>query len=215
MTPDSIEAFVERLAASPSGPSSVNPFDATRSDNAIRRRNLARYLGQLSERRPTTLLVGEAPGYRGMTITGVPFTNTVLLQRGIPEFGLLGAANGYEVPDAPGVAAEPTATVMWRTLVALDFLPVLWSAFPLHPHRPGDPRSNRTPTMTETSEWAWSWQALTQVFPIRSVVAVGSIAHSALARSGWSAPRVRHPAHGGREEFRLGLEALLAEGAIA
>ena len=104
---------------------------------------------------------------------------------------------------------------MWRTLVALDVLPVLWSAFPLHPHRPGNPGSNRTPTATETAAWAWSWQALMEVFPIRSVVAVGNVAHAALARSGWSVPRVRHPAHGGREEFRRGLEALLAEGAIA
>ena len=215
MMPDSIDAFVERLAAGGSGPNSVNPFDASRRENAIRRRNLARYLEQLAERRPTTLLVGEAPGYRGMAITGVPFTNTVLLQRGIPEFGLLGTANGYEIPDAPGVAAEPTATVMWRTLVALDLVPVLWSAFPLHPHRPGNHGSNRTPTATETSEWAWSWQALLHLFPIRSVVAVGNVAHAALARSGWSVPRVRHPAHGGREEFRRGLEALLAEGAIA
>ena len=215
MMPDSIDVFVERLAAGHHGPNSVNPFDASRRDNEIRRRNLARYFEQLAERRPATLLVGEAPGYRGMAITGVPFTNTVLLQRGIPEFGLLGTANGYEIPDAPGVAAEPTATVMWRTLVELDVLPVLWSAFPLHPHRPGNPGSNRTPTATETSEWAWSWQALMEVFPIRSVVAVGNIAHAALARSGWSVPRVRHPAHGGREEFRRGLEALLAEGSIA
>ncbi len=215
MMPDSIDAFVERLAAGRSGPNSVNPFDASRGDNAIRRRNLARYLEQLAERRPTTLLVGEAPGYRGMAITGVPFTNTVLLQRGIPEFGLLGTANGYEIPDAPGVAAEPTATVMWQALVALDFVPVLWSAFPLHPHRPGNPGSNRTPTTTETTEWAWSWQALMHLFPIRSVVAVGNVADAALTRSGWSVPRVRHPAHGGREEFRRGLEALLADGAIA
>ena len=215
MMPDSIDAFVERLAAGRPGPNSVNPFDASRGDNAIRRRNLTRYLEQLAERRPATLLVGEAPGYRGMAITGVPFTNTVLLQRGIPEFGLLGTANGYEIPDARGVAAEPTATVMWQALVALDFVPVLWSAFPLHPHRPGNPGSNRTPTATETSEWAWSWQALMHLFPIRSVVAVGNVADAALTRSGWSVPRVRHPAHGGREAFRRGLEALLADGTIA
>ena len=146
MMPDSIDAFVERLAAGRSGPNSVNPFDRSRDDNAIRRRNLTRYLEEVSERRPAPLLVGEAPGYRGMAITGVPFTNTVLLQHGIPAFGLLGAENGYEVPDAPAVAAEPTATVMWQVLASLDFLPVLWSAFPLHPHRAGDPRSNRTPT---------------------------------------------------------------------
>ena len=215
MMPDSIDAFVERLAAGRSGPNSVNPFDRSRRDNAIRRRNLALYLEQLAERRPSVLLVGEAPGYRGMAITGVPFTNTVLLRRGIAHFGLFGTANGYAIPDVPGVAAEPTATVMWQTLVALDFLPVLWSAFPLHPHRPGDPMSNRTPSVAETSEWSWSWQALMDVMSIRSVVAVGNVAHASLARSGMSVPRVRHPAHGGREEFRRGLQALLAEGTIA
>ena len=214
MMPDSIDAFVERLAAAHSGPNSVNPFDRSRDDNAIRRRNLTRYVEELSERRPATLLVGEAPGYRGMAITGVPFTNTVLLQRGIPAFGLLGAENGYEVPDAPAVAAEPTATVMWQVLEGLDFLPVLWSAFPLHPHRPSDPLSNRTPTGAETAAWAWSWQALAEVFGIRSVVAVGNVAQASLARSGWDVPRVRHPSHGGREGFRAGLRALLDEGVI-
>jgi len=215
MMPDSIDAFVERLAAGRSGPNSVNPFDRSRNDNAIRRRNLTRYLEQLSERRPATLLVGEAPGYRGMAITGVPFTNTVLLQHGIPAFGLLGSANGYEIPDAPAVAAEPTATVMWQVLASLDFLPVLWSAFPLHPHRPSDPLSNRTPTVAETTEWSWSWRALMDVMAIRSVIAVGNVAQASLARSGMSVPRVRHPAHGGREEFRRGLQALLDEGAIS
>ena len=77
MAPDAIDGFLERLAAGGSGPNSVNPFDRSRGDNAVRRRNLTRYLEQLSERRPATLLVGEAPGYRGMAITGVPFTNTV------------------------------------------------------------------------------------------------------------------------------------------
>src|SRR4030095_15732543 len=155
------------------------------------------------------------PAYRGMAIPGVPFTNTVRMQRGIPAFGLLGSENGYAIPDVQGVAAEPTATVMWETLVALDFLPVLWSAFPLHPHRPGDPRSNRTPTVAEPAEWSWAWQGAMDIFPIRSVVAVGNVAHASLARSGRSVPRVRHPAHGGREEFRRGLRALLVDGTIS
>ena len=215
MMPDSIDAFVERLAAGRSGPNSVNPFDRSRDDNEIRRRNLARYLGQLSERRPTTLLVGEAPGYRGMAITGVPFTNTVLLRRGIPEFGLFGGENGYAVPDSPAVAAEPTATVMWQVLTSLDFLPVLWSAFPLHPHRPGEPLSNRTPTVAEAMAWSWSWQALRDIMAINAVVAVGNVAQASLARAGMTVPRVRHPAHGGREEFRHGLQKLLAEGTIS
>ncbi len=215
MSHDSIAAFIERLAVSPAGPNSANFFDDTRPDNAIRRRNLGQYLGQIADRRPTTLLVGEAPGYRGMAITGVPFTNTTLLRRGIRHFDLFGPDHGYEIPDASGIAAEPTATVMWNALVELDFLPVLWSAYPLHPHRPGELRSNRTPSAAETAAWSWSWRALMDVFPITSVVAVGNVSRDALARAGMSVPQVRHPAHGGREQFTLGLRELLDAGVIA
>ena len=213
---DTIDAFVARLASIPPGPNSVNMFDRSHAANEVRRSNLTRYLEQLAERRPSTLLVGEAPGYRGMRITGVPFTNATILERGIPHFDLLGAANGYALPDQlPPVAAEPTATVMWTTLIELDFLPVLWSAFPLHPHRPGDPLSNRTPTGREAAAWSWSWQALERIFPIRAVVAVGNVAARALATSGRAVPRVRHPAHGGRAEFASGLRPLLDDGVIA
>jgi uracil-DNA glycosylase len=212
----SIAAFVERMSQSAAGPNSVNPFDDSRPGNAVRRQNLQRYLEQLAERSPTTLLVGEAPGYRGMRITGVPFTNTGLLRQGVAHFGMLGTANGYVVPDdLPEVAAEPTATVMWRVLAELDFLPVLWSAYPLHPHRQGNPLSNRTPSTAEVADWSWSWQALREVFSVASVVAVGNIAHQSLARAGLTVPRVRHPAHGGREKFAAGLRSLLDEGVIA
>lgn len=212
----SIERFVERMARTPSGPNSANMFDRSDPGNALRRHNLTRYLEQLAERGPSTLLVGEAPGYRGMRITGVPFTNTAILARGIPEFDLLGTANGYALPDPlPAVAAEPTATVMWTTLVELDFVPVLWSAYPLHPHRPGAPLTNRKPTTAESAAWAWSWQELERILPITAVVAVGNVAAAALARAGRTVPRVRHPAHGGRVEFANGLRALLEDGAIA
>ena len=97
----------------------------------------------------------------------------------------------------------------------LDFLPVLWSAYPLHPHRPGNPLSNRTPSSSEAAAWSWSWRALIDVFSIRSVVAVGNVSRDTLARSGLSVPHVRHPAHGGREKFTLGLRDLLARGVIA
>ena len=216
MAAKAIDAFVERLATSPGGPNSVNQFDFSRPGNAIRRRNLARYLELLADHRPMTLLVGEAPGYRGMRITGVPFTNAAILQQGIPHFGLFGSANGYQLSDdLPAVAAEPTATVMWRTLVELDFLPVLWSAFPLHPHRPGNPLSNRTPSATEAADWSWSWRALAELFEITSVVAVGNVAHDSMVRTGLSIPKVRHPAHGGKERFARGLRDLLDEGVIS
>jgi hypothetical protein len=206
-------AFVDRMASTPAGPDSANPYDFADDGNEVRRRNLARYLEQLAERRPRVLLVGEAPGYRGMRITGVPFTNLALLRDGVPHFGMLGLDNGYELPAAPdGVAAEPTATVLWQTLVELDFLPALWSAFPLHPHRPGNPRSNRTPTAREAAAWSWSWQAVQELLGIDRVVAVGNIAAASLARSGFDVPRIRHPAHGGKAKFASGLRELLDAG---
>jgi uracil-DNA glycosylase len=213
---DSIDAFVERLALSRAGPNSVNPFDFSLPANAVRRRNLTRYLEQLEERSPTVLLVGEAPGYRGMRITGVPFTNAVILRRGISHFGLFGSENGYSVPDdLPAVAAEPTATVMWNTLVELDFLPLLWSAYPLHPHRPGNPLSNRKPSMAEAAEWSWSRRALEHIFSIRTDVAFGNVAYDSMVRRGRSVSRVRHPAHGGKKMFARGLRDLLAQDIIA
>lgn len=215
MSTDPIDAFVERVADAAAPPNSANMFDHADPANAVRRRNLIRYLEQLAERGASTLLVGEAPGYRGMRITGVPFTNTAILARGIPEFDLLGTANGYALPDPlPEVAAEPTATVMWTTLVELDVVPVLWSAFPLHPHRPGAPLTNRKPTASETAAWSWSWQELERIFGIEAVVAVGNVAAEALSRAGRSVPRVRHPAHGGRAEFARGLRHLLENGMI-
>ena len=112
--------------------------------------------------------------------------------------------------EAAGVAAEPTATVMWEVLAELDFLPLLWSACPWHTHVPGRPLSNRTPTPAEAALGTPFWQALTELFPIETVVAVGNVAHRSLQRSGLDVPKIRHPAHGGQGRFQAGLQELLA-----
>ena len=147
MTSSSIDGFVDRLAAVETGPGCNNFFDHTVPGNAQRRRNLEIYLQEMLDRAPKVLLVGEAPGFRGMRITGVPFTNRTMFEGPANEFGLFGPGKGYVLPaDAAGIAAEPTATVMWQVLAELEFLPLLWSACPWHTHVPGRPLSNRTPT---------------------------------------------------------------------
>ncbi len=214
MTSSSIEDFVDRLAAVETGPGCTNFFDHTAPENAKRRQNLSLYLQELRERSPKVLLVGEAPGFRGMRITGVPFTNRTILEGPANSFGLFGPGKGYVLPaDAEGVAAEPTATVMWEVLAELEFLPVLWSACPWHTHALGRPLSNRTPTASEAALGTPFWQALARLFEIRTLVAVGNVAHKSLLRSGLEAPKIRHPAHGGRSGFKRGLEELIAAGA--
>ena len=210
---DSIGSFVEHLAKSEVGPNSFNPFDGSLLGNAVRRRNLELYLREMAMRRPRVLLLGEAPGYRGMRLTGAPFTNRAILENGVELFGLFGPGKGYVVPaEFAPVALEPTATVMWQTLTELNFLPLLWSAYPFHPHRPGNPLSNRTPTTAEIAAGNESWVALAQLFRVRVVVAVGNAAHRSVLLSGQNAAKVRHPSHGGKVQFRQGLIDLLAGG---
>jgi len=213
MTASSVGTFVERLSAVPSGPGLNNFFDHSEPANAQRRRNLELYLQEMLDRAPKVLLLGEAPGFRGMRITGVPFTNRTMFQGPANSFGLFGPGKGYVVPpDAAGVAAEPTATVMWEVLAELDFLPVLWSACPWHTHVPGKPQSNRTPRTTEARLGTEFWQTLVELFGIETVVAVGNVAHRSLLASGMDVPKVRHPSHGGRSGFTKGLEQLLIGG---
>ena len=210
MTDSSINGFIDRLASVETGPGCNNFFDHAVSGNAQRRQNLELYLQEMLSRSPTVLLVGEAPGFRGMRITGVPFTNRTIFEGPANEFGLFGPGKGYVLPaEAVGVASEPTATVMWEVLAELELLPLLWSACPWHTHVPGRPLSNRTPTSAEADLGTPFWQALTELFPIETVVAVGNVAHRSLRRSGLDAPKIRHPAHGGRSGFKRGLEGLL------
>ncbi|GIU54275.1 uracil-DNA glycosylase [Arthrobacter sp. NicSoilC12] len=211
MTVSSIDGFVDRLAAVETGPGCNNFFDHTVPGNAQRRRNLELYLREMQDRAPKVLLLGEAPGYRGMRITGIPFTNRPMLEGPANGFGLFGPGKGYVLPaDAEGIAAEPTATVMWQVLAELEFLPLLWSACPWHTHVPGRPLSNRTPRASEAALGTPFWQALIEAFSIETVVAVGNVAHRSLQRSGLEAPKIRHPAHGGRSGFKRGLQELLA-----
>ncbi|MFF2028882.1 uracil-DNA glycosylase [Arthrobacter sp. NPDC058192] len=209
MTSSSISDFIDRLASVETGPQCNNFFNHAVPGNAQRRRNLEIYLQEMLDRSPQVLLVGEAPGFRGMRITGVPFTNRTIFEGPANRFGLFGPGKGYVLPaEAAGVASEPTATVMWEVLAELEFLPLLWSACPWHTHAPGRPMSNRTPTSAETALGTPFWQSLTELFPIESVVAVGNVAHRSLQRSGLDAPKIRHPAHGGRAKFKLGLQEL-------
>ncbi|OAE02969.1 hypothetical protein A6A22_17245 [Arthrobacter sp. OY3WO11] len=216
MTERSMSSFVERLAAVPSDDGRNNFLDHSIAANAQRRHNLELYLSEMLDRSPKVLLLGEAPGFRGMRITGVPFTNRTMFQGPANSFGLFGPGKGYALPaEAEGVAAEPTATVMWEVLAELDFLPLLWSACPWHTHVPGKPQSNRTPRITEARLGTPFWQWLVELLGIEAVVAVGNIAHRSLLSSGVDAPKVRHPAHGGRSGFKQGLAELLEAGVIS
>ena len=203
-------AFVDRLSDAPAAPSLFNPYAGDDATAAGRRANLALYLRRMAERRPSLLLVGEAPGHRGCRRTGVPFTSPAILLAEPSPFGLFGAAAGFASP--PGVdypTSEATATILWSALLEMGVLPLLWNALPFHPHRPDAPASNRTPTTAELALGRAALLDLLALYPVEQIVAVGGKAAGALARWGIDAARVRHPGHGGKHAFRRELAAVL------
>jgi uracil-DNA glycosylase len=175
MSDPDVTAFVARLAAARIG--STFNFYRDGKGAELRRARLARYLADRSE--AGVLLVGEAAGYRGARVSGLPFTSERQLSGGGP--------------------AEASATIVHRVLVELgveeDVL--LWNVVPTHPHEPGRPQTNRVPRDGEAAAGVVFAAALARG---RRVVAVGRLAERILR-----APYIRHPAHGGAAAFRLGL----------
>lgn len=185
-----------------------NPYSGAGKLSATCRHNLALYLQRMAERRPRLLLLGEAPGYRGCRVTGVPFTSESLLLAEECPFGLFGAAAGFRGGGGRW-RQEATATAVWHTLAGLNVLPLLWNAFPYHPHLPEQPDTNRPPTTAELALGREVVILLLDLFAIEQVIAVGNKAAAALGQWGIAAPKVRHPSHGGQVVFRRELGALL------
>jgi uracil-DNA glycosylase len=169
-------SFAAALGGTPIG-TTFNQYSSSR----LLRQRLVEYLERRSG--AELLLVGEAAGYRGARVSGLPFTS---------ERQLTGTG-----------PAEASATIVHRVLdeLGLEDHVLLWNVVPTHPHRPGDPASNRRPNAGEIEA---SHPFLDRLAAGRLVVPVGRVAEAALGRTG-----IRHPSHGGAREFRAGLAALV------
>ena len=160
--------------------------------------------------RPRWLLLGEAAGYQGAHVSGIPFTSERLLLEGaIPRVDI----GGQRLSTRARPWSEPSATTVWGTLHALDRAgdTLLWNAYPWHPHRPGVLQSNRTPTPAERRAGLPVLEALLATFPQVRCFAVGRNAEASLAEVGIHATPLRHPSMGGATAFREGLRRALAD----
>ena len=164
----------------------------------LRERNLRRYL---ERSHAPILLLGEAPGWRGMTVTGVPFTSVREVEAGVLP--------GLELPAVPQAPWEASSRVFWETMQQWRGpLPLSWPVYPHHPFVAGRPQTNRTPRSSEVRAGGPVAEELIRALGIETVVAVGRKAQGALAEAGIEAPAVRHPAQGGARMFSDQLLAL-------
>jgi uracil-DNA glycosylase len=171
-----MRSFIAELARAEIG-STYNQY----ATSPLLRARLAAYLALRASAR--ILLVGEAAGYRGARVSGIPFTSERQLSGRPP--------------------AEASATVVHGVLaeLGLERDVLLWNLVPTHPHAPGDARSNRRPTRVEIEAGRPFVHRLARG---RRIVPVGRLAHAELGGT-----YVRHPSHGGTRQFRAALVQLL------
>ncbi|PZF56498.1 hypothetical protein DEJ23_10035 [Curtobacterium sp. MCSS17_008] len=200
------DAFWAALDAVPVAEDAEALYSPATPEGLLRRANLVAYLEHVGAA-ADTVLVAEAPGWRGMTNTGIPFTS-------MRELGSLGF--DVLVPPEPSAPWEASSRVVHAALQ--DWrgpLPLAWAIFPHHPFVAPDRLTNRTPRPSEVRDGAPVALALLQalqearggVDSVR-VVAVGRKAQGALALAGIDAVAVRHAAQGGAAQFTEQVRAL-------
>lgn len=158
---------------------------------------------------PAYILCGEAPGFQGCRHSGIAFTSEKQLVAGsIPRVPKIDKATFINRPPY----TEPSATIVWRTLHqhGIAERTLLWNAVQLHPHKPNNHKSNRTPTHEEIALGVPALLLLSEFFPGAKFVAIGNQAESLLKKIPITTEKkVRHPSFGGAKEFAIGISDLL------
>ena len=199
-----LRTFVSDLAASSQIPGFQNPYRASHAAH-----NLFQFLSLHDPSSEAPLLVGEAPGYRGAALSGVPFTSlSVLLEWRDDPWGAFGH-EGYRAPATakPPHQREATATMVWRVLgeeLPSEPLPLTWNAVPFHPLG-SSPDSNRPVRQREVRVGAQWIERFLSLFPRSRPLAVGRTASMALASIGVQHVPIRHPSRGGLRDFQTGI----------
>ena len=83
-------------------------------ENKIRQNNLKLYLEEIKKLNTKFLLVGEAAGYQGCRLSGIPFTSELILLNGIDKLNIFGKEKGYrKTNEQEIIQKEKSATMVW------------------------------------------------------------------------------------------------------
>lgn len=200
---ENINRFIQRLEARPHSASATNPYRLPH-----RSHNLRHYLqALLAQPGRRILVIGEALGYRGGLLTGIPISSERLLREADHPFWRKLAPS----LNVAGDTAEATASIAWDYLANRRRIPLFWNAFPFHPCRPGEPATNRAPNAAELAEGIPYLRELAAIYQPQLIAGLGHKGSTAARRAfpEHSVRALRHPSYGGKQDFIDGMDKLL------
>ncbi|PWN07722.1 uracil-DNA glycosylase [Rhodohalobacter mucosus] len=223
-----ISGFVRSLKKTPRG--LFNPWyhydkahDLSADAPVIRKRQFEHYLAE-RQGRAKFLLIAEALGYQGGHFTGMAMTSErILLGHQESRYGIRPGhvfksiepqrTSKPEINDLG--MSEPTATIVWGSLIKLGIDPyevVLWNAVPWHPYKKDNGMlTNRTPLTGEMEAGLRHLRDFIALFPDSELIAVGRKCEQSLKQLELKHRGVRHPANGGAPAFRRQFAAIYSE----
>lgn len=159
---------------------------------------LLRILDAASTTEIDSIWIGRDLGYRGGRRTGLALTDDVHIEAHAARWGI-----EADRPTRGKIQSERTAAIIWRVLSEIETPVFLWNVFPLHPHEPNRPFSNRPHNAKERQAGEEILLQLIVLLKPKRLVAVGNdAAHTArhLAAT-QDVAQVRHPSYGGQRQF--------------
>jgi hypothetical protein len=164
---------------------------------ALRRQNLEQSLKTAIDLKVRTIWIARDLGYRGGRRTGLALTDEMHLDAYSTLFRGLSVERATKGPPI----GERTANTIWRMLARVGQPVFLWNVFPLHPHMPENPMSNRCHTAKERDACSSFFHTLIDLLNPDKIIAIGGDAHKAVDSMGISSIQVRHPSYGGQNVF--------------
>ena len=124
-----------------------------------------------------SIWIGRDLGYRGGRRTGLALTDDIHVRTHAARWGVKSdrATKGNPVK-------ERTAALAWRILLQIETPVFLWNVFPLHPHEPEAPFTNRAHTTKERAVGQEILSELLKLLRPRVIVGLGGDAARTAAR---------------------------------